>query len=515
MNFLRRFSISVLAAKVALAVFGISLLTATVFIFMAYRSGMDLLSGVQRTRADIISHLEMKFLDHLMLENHHDGLKEFLDSAVTLPQLEAVYIVNDSGKILHVGGMEDRHAEFPMERFEARYGGMEDQYFATKENGVPYQYILTTIEDKPGCHACHSAHDSNRGHFILKIATDDLQQITLGHRRTNITMTALLFGGLGLALLAAFHILVTRPLGRMHRHLESLHTDTGAQADGKHPMIPPFPSMQGHDEISDLGRAFNDLVGRLNATNQELTDLHRQEIAHAERIASMGEMAGSLAHEIKNPIAGIKGALEIFDADMPDSDPRKEILLEMRVQAERIITTMNDLLSYARPASPRFERIDIHEVLRKTRLMLEQRPWGQPHAIDCRFTDDPMLVEADAMMLGQLFWNVMINGLQAMDGLTTARGSLLITTKTNGTHVDIEIADTGKGIPQETLGKMFKPFFTTKHKGTGLGLAISRRIVDQHGGIMEIHSVEDQGTSVHISLPLRQSKDAAAVGAPN
>ena len=499
-----RFSFSVLALKVAIMVVGVSILTATIFILLAYRSGTQLMTQVQQARADIISNLEEQFIDHLMLERHHEGMQEFLDSSIRLPQLDAAYVLNDTGLVSHSAGIGKRFSQFPLNKFESPKGSERNRYFAAQENGIPYQYILSPISNKPACRECHGDAKAIRGYLVLKIATDDLHRITSDHRSTNIIMTAVLFGGLSIALFGAFHFLVILPVSRLHRHIERMHTEDLSLEEGRHPHIATIEVPHGNDEISNLARSFNDLVERLNASSEALSRLHEQEIDRAGRIASIGEMAGSLAHEIRNPIAGIQGALQIFDSDMPEGDPKKEILKEMLVQADRIVTTKNDLLSYARPAVPRIEIVDMHEQLKKSALLLKQRANGLPHVLSLDIPSTRLDVEADAVMLGQLFWNIMLNGLQAMDNTAGTAGTLTVRTNASDSEVMVQIEDSGNGIPEESLQRIFKPFYTTKHKGTGLGLAISRRIVEQHNGVMDIRSRSGEGTTFTITLPLRQ-----------
>jgi signal transduction histidine kinase len=211
-------------------------------------------------------------------------------------------------------------------------------------------------------------------------------------------------------------------------------------------------------------------------------------------------MAASIAHEIRNPIAGVLGALQVMLDELGADDPRREILEEMKTQVERVNHAVTDLLAYARPLPPMFEETSLNDIITRTSTMLSRqmrdRNLDVIHVLEPR----PVMIVGDRKQLQQVLWNIILNGMQAMD----ERGVMTISlTEQSGTAI-IAVTDTGSGISAEDIENIFKPFFTTKHKGTGLGMTISRRIVEQHHGSMTITSRPGEGTTVTIQLPLKQ-----------
>jgi signal transduction histidine kinase len=256
-------------------------------------------------------------------------------------------------------------------------------------------------------------------------------------------------------------------------------------------------------------------VERLRAARDEIEAYHRQRLAHAERLASLGELAASVAHEIKNPLAGIAGAIRILAEDMPASDPRKEIMGEILAQIRRLDGTVRDLLTFARPGGPELGPCALHQVLDRVLLVLAEDPSAANVRVVREYQSDLPPVSADGKLLEQVFFNLLLNAVQAMGGhgtitLRTALGEASATWADGaplGRHVEVRVIDTGPGIPAHLLREIFTPFFTTKPRGIGLGLAITRRIVEDHGGRMGGENLPGQGAVFRICLPLETSDD--------
>jgi hypothetical protein len=247
------------------------------------------------------------------------------------------------------------------------------------------------------------------------------------------------------------------------------------------------------------------MVDRLRAAREEIEEYHRQRLERAERLATMGEVAASLAHEIKNPLAGIAGAVAVIAEDFSATDPRKEIMGEILSQTRRLTKTVQDLLTFARPGTPALESCDLHQIVDRVLLLLAEDPMAKRVRVVRNYSPSLPRVEGDGKQLGQVFLNLLLNAAQAMHG----DGQVTIATRLNGANaaaagptVEACLTDTGPGIPPATLSELFKPFFTTKPRGTGLGLAISRRIIEDHGGWIRAESPPGQGATFRIGLPV-------------
>jgi signal transduction histidine kinase len=217
----------------------------------------------------------------------------------------------------------------------------------------------------------------------------------------------------------------------------------------------------------------------------------------AERLAAVGELAASVAHEIKNPLAGIRGACEIISDLLAHDDPRRELSTEVHRQIDRLDRTLRDLLLFSKPRETKLTPSDIHQVIEHVLYVL----LGDTQAAKVRvrrvYADPMPRIPLDPEQMEQVFFNVLLNSFQAM----AFDGTVAIATEADASEVRVRIVDTGPGIPAEIADKIFKPFFTTRSKGTGLGLAIVRNIVNAHRGSIRVATAPEGGAEVVLSLP--------------
>jgi two-component system, NtrC family, sensor histidine kinase HydH len=223
----------------------------------------------------------------------------------------------------------------------------------------------------------------------------------------------------------------------------------------------------------------------------------QQELASARATAVLGEMAVTLAHRIKNGLAGIYGAVQVLSRDIPTSDPRRDVYEEVRREVERLDETARDLLRYAAPGPIRREETDVRTLLDRTVDMLERAPAIRRHEIEIRVPAG-LVVELDPGSIAQALHCIVLNAAEAME----RPGRISITARGSGNAAEIEVLDDGPGIPAAVRPTMFQPFFTTKSQGTGLGLSIARKNVEAHGGTILVESPEDGGARITIRVPL-------------
>lgn len=260
-----------------------------------------------------------------------------------------------------------------------------------------------------------------------------------------------------------------------------------------------------HDEIGELGDAFNEMTTELADTTARVAELHQREIERASQLATVGELASGIAHEIKNPVVGVSNGLDLVRRRVGHDPTLTPITDEMSRQLARIQQAMQELLSFARPATPTLAPVDApHLVDRAIRLVqpTAERA-GVTIAVDV--PDDLPVFFADEEMLHQALVNVVMNAVQA----TPAGGRVIVGAHETAREMQLTVRDTGKGIAAENLETVFKPFFTTRHTGTGLGLPITREIAQRHGGGVTIDSRIGAGTTVTIHLPLAGAPEPA------
>ncbi len=220
-----------------------------------------------------------------------------------------------------------------------------------------------------------------------------------------------------------------------------------------------------------------------------------QRLAEQKSLAKLGEMAAVVAHEVKNPIAGIRGALQVITSRMPADQRDRAILVDIITRLDGLNRIVQDMLMFARPRPLRQERIDLGPLLRETGSLIERDPTMLNLKI--RVSGGCEIV-GDREMLQVVFQNILMNGAQAMEG----QGQIEVAITSAGERCRIAVVDRGLGMPDETRAKAFDAFFTTKHRGTGLGLPIAKRVVEAHGGEIHIELPPGGGTTISVDLPL-------------
>ena len=261
-----------------------------------------------------------------------------------------------------------------------------------------------------------------------------------------------------------------------------------------------------NDEIGDLGRDFNDMVAQLKANREEIQRLHQTQMSRAEHFATLGELAAGLAHEIRNPLAGIAGVIEIVSRDLPPDSAARSVIKDAKEEAVQINRILTDLLETARPKPPQFQRKDLGGTAEHAVMFARQQAVTKNIRIELDNSEEIPPLDHDAHQINQVLLNLLLNAIQAMDKPAAIRVSL-------GRDHDaalITVADEGKGIAPETLPNIFRPFFTTKGHGTGLGLSLARRIVESHGGTISVRSEVGKGTQFTVRLPIARGSEQVA-----
>ncbi len=252
-----------------------------------------------------------------------------------------------------------------------------------------------------------------------------------------------------------------------------------------------------NDEIGDLGRNFNRMVDQLRYSRDEIDRLHRTQMSRAEHLATLGELATGLAHEIRNPLAGIAGVIEIIGRDLPATSPARAVVKDVRQEINQINRIVTDLLEMARPRQPQIRRSDLNTTIEHAVMLARQQALSKPIVID--FKKSSMLdVEHDSDQIHQVLLNLLLNSIQAIEG----KGFISVELEQSGDNALITVADNGRGIAPEHLPNIFRPFYTTKGNGTGLGLSLARRIVEEHHGCIQVTSSVGKGTKFVVTLPL-------------
>jgi len=231
-----------------------------------------------------------------------------------------------------------------------------------------------------------------------------------------------------------------------------------------------------------------------------------------DRLASLGEMAAGIAHELKNPLAGIEVMAGLLRRQVADSKDAQSLLADILSEAKLANAIVVEMLEFVRPVRLQVERTDLGDVLQQSVTMAESK--ARRGDVHVKMTIEPGLpmIEGDHHQLSQVFTNLIANAFEALDGtghitISAATSTIEADPAFAGVHpptpaIVVEVADDGPGVPEDVTDKIFNPFFTTKVTGTGLGLAIVRKIVDAHDGRIDVSSAADTGTRFRVTLPV-------------
>ena len=264
---------------------------------------------------------------------------------------------------------------------------------------------------------------------------------------------------------------------------------------------------QRSDDVGQLGRQFNEMIQELAKNRAEIERLHQIEMARAEHLATLGELAAGLAHEIRNPLAGIAGVVEVMGRELPPQSSSRAVLPEVQGEIQHIRTILNDLLAYARPRPPEFHPANLNTTIEQAVLLAQQQVRTKPIEISFAPNKELPNVVHDPVQIHQVILNLLLNGIQAIAG----EGKVEVTVRRERQSAVVRVADTGRGIATDSLPKIFKPFFTTRNEGTGLGLSLAKGIVESHGGRIEVSSAPGQGAQFEVWLPIAHPERAPAI----
>lgn len=362
-------------------------------------------------------------------------------------------------------------------------------YFVTKQTRIQE---FRSIENRTECFGCHDPGVKFNGILAVDIDYTSTAALLRKSQLQGILIGILALGTLAFIIIRLFDKLINRPISRLKEKMKKVEAGN---------LDFEFSSSKS-DEIGSLTKSFDEMAKKLYEANKKVEELFNKQITKAGHLASLGELAAGLAHEIKNPIAGMKGALEIIDQRTDEADPKKEIFTEMLLQVEKINHVVEDLLSYAKPKEMKISLIDPNNCIQNAIKL------AKPHINnkDIHFHFHPLknekLAYIDCNKIQEVLLNLLLNSISSID----KKGEISIELKEkNEKELEIIFSDSGRGIKQEHLPQIFHPFFTTKKRGTGLGLSICKNIIDAHYGSIGVESKENKGTTFLIRMPVLYS----------
>ena len=398
--------------------------------------------------------------------------------------------------------------------------------YATSPQGIKTINMVTPIYNESSCSnaSCHAHRASTKVLGVVDVALrlDPVQTETRA-----VTVQAVLTTLLEVTVGAAFVILFTRrfvakPIQQL---IEGTKTVSAMELDR------PIEITRRSQELDELVDSFNAMRERLKSAVAELNEMQQtlenkveerteqlqaaqRKLVQSDRLATLGQLAASVAHEINNPVSGVLNLSMLLERLMAngqyppgrEAEFRKYLGL-ISAETARVGRIVSDLLAFSRGSKPRRAPADLNKLVRTTLNLTEHKLKLVNAETDLQLQDNLPPVECDSSQIQQVILNLVLNGAQAMQ--SRGGGKLMIRTRLlpDGENVELCVHDTGEGIAPENLPKIFDPFFTTKAegKGVGLGLAVLYGIVKAHEGEVEVKSKRNEGTTFTVSLPLKPS----------
>ena len=443
-----------------------------------------------------ISDLIHQLIRQVMLSGKREEIDEFILNVEQSGEVQRAFIFDEAGEIIYSSKENDigrKADDFHRRLFDES----SDSIIFRDSEDHQILSVVKLIKNNGECHDCHQIERPILGALSLDISLTNAEKEVVKNRNWIIFFAVIILLLVSIVVWVLVALVVKRPIRNLTKTMTEVENGN----------LKARVEIKSKDELGGLAASFNVMISSIEQLRAELQKQHEQQMQQAEKLAAIGELASGIAHEIKNPLAGISAAIQVLSNELPLDASHQEVIDEIIQQLERLNKNTKDFLSFARPAELKFLQGDINDVIRAVEFLIQKQAEQQKISIERELDSTILKIHMDPEQMQQVFLNISLNALQAMP----EGGSLSIESRVSPNpenehlrNVVISFLDTGNGIPEEQLRKIFNPFFTTKHRGTGLGLSISQNIVEQHGGHIKVVSDVGKGTRITIVLPVKE-----------
>ncbi|NOG54494.1 MAG: HAMP domain-containing protein [Planctomycetes bacterium] len=504
--------------------------------FLNYRSTQGHFFGLVRADVERSSGLIKKATHDGMLLNRLNEVQVTIERLAEQPEVAAIRVYDKHGTIILSASTDERGQMIAIDsdtchschgEDETKDSAVLERSSLTRVPGGPEVLRhLTVIENDESCStaACHFHPADQRvlGVLDVEMSMQPLEAVIGTTQRQLIWTTIVLILISGAVAAVFIRRVVHRPAVQLYqgtRRIAAGDLDTRIEVRGDH-------------ELARLAEAFNRMVYDLREARREVTEWSqkledkveekRQElknaqrqVLHMEKMASLGKLSATVAHELNNPISGMLTYArlirrELDDQSLPDA-VRQEInryLGVMDKECTRCGAIIHNMLTFARTTGSEMTQVDINEIVERSLMLVRHHL----EISNVRLTSEPLMgnsiLTADADQLQQALIALLVNAIEAMEHVEEAQAELDVRLRGDADTIDIEVRDSGIGIDPQVLPHIFEPFYSTKggESGVGLGLAVVYGIVNRHGGTITVDSKAGSGTTFHLSLPRTQSE---------
>jgi two-component system NtrC family sensor kinase len=503
--------------KISLSVGLVVTFTLTVFAFFLIQNQKEHLLYAKMKEIETLSILIGHGVTNFMKEGKTKDFHDFLNLFSISDDLLEVRILDGSGSVLHSSRKSEEGTSMASLFPGGTVPGKAPPVFEQEIRGHPFLSTIRTFQNEPACFSCHGNQPRVLGILHVSLPMEATGQNLRLNRNLLMASTAITLLLMGLAINLLLTRLVKKPTGRL---IETMSRVEQGNLDVR-------VSLGTQDELGRLAKNFDSMVQKLSTAQKEVERQHQQQMLQVRHLASLGELAASVAHEVRNPLAGIKLAIQILSKEPGLAHSHRETMFEIRQSIERVEKTMSDLLLYSRVRPPEFQPVSLPKVIEDALSSLKEEFQLSDLRVEKSFDPALPFLSLDSEQIRRVFLNLFLNALQAMP----KGGRLKIETKyvewggilqeslippdksfQGKSWAEITVTDTGEGMTPEVLQEIFRPFFTTKAKGTGLGLSLSRRIVEQHHARIFAESQVGVGTKFILFFPIPPPAEGIAGG---
>ena len=461
---------------------------------------------------------------HAMLNDHREAAYQEMQTIALKQGIDRIRMFNSAGHVTFSTNPEARQESIDLRDLSS----LTAVKVYRGGDGFRRLDMRTPIYNETSCSQaeCH-AHPA--GVKTLGVLDLSLSLQNVDHEVGSLEYRVLAVTGVEVTLIGLFIVFFTRRF--VGQPIERLIA--GTQAISQMELDKPLDIAGNSEELDELARSFEVMRDRLRTAlaeintftqsletkvedrTQQLKSAH-QKLLQSDRLASLGELAASVAHEINNPIAGVLNLSMLLQRMLKDDGVPHERIPEFRKyltqvtnETTRVGRIVSDLLAFSRRSKPQRAPADLNKIVRMTLSLVQHKMKLSGVEVETRFADNLPAVPCDQSQVQQVVLNLLLNAAEATHSKSERR--VMVSTRAEGAYVRLMVTDNGEGIAPENLAKIFHPFFTTKPegKGVGLGLAVSYGIIEAHGGDIEVTSKVGEGATFLVSLPLE-----ARAGAP-
>ena len=534
-----------LALKLAIGLMAAAALVFAVFAWQLRAAQTRAAEQMVTTSAERLCDIIRRSARFQMLRNDREALYRMMRDIGSEPGIRQVRIFSKTGQISfstnenEVNRVVDKSAEAcyvchsqasPLEKLNRK----DRARIFTSPEGERILGVIMPLENQPDCWtaACHIHPQKQKvlGVIDAQLSLASVDRQVADQQSLLFRFTAGAIAMLGLATLAFIWLMVYRPLNDLVG---------GIRRVAKGNLTKEIPVRSRNDEIGELATEFNHMTSELRDARTQITDwTHTLEqrvdrksrelerahhsLLHSEKLASVGKLAATVAHEINNPLFGIltnarvarKAVDQISQIDEAGKSKIGNKLAIIERESNRCGEIVKNLLMFSRQAPPKFELVPLDAVIERTLSLVRHSYQLQNIQLDLSLAHNGAHIQGDAGQLQQVLLVLLVNASEALQGINGAQ--VCLSTRLDDQTVIISVKDNGPGIPEDVRERIFEPFFTTKQEGprTGLGLAIAFGILEQHQGSIQVQSEPGKGTEFLLRLPCAPSSSETTAGTP-